>query len=103
MGKPYASLQLTGPVCIAAVMAIHDTVAWELAETGKDDQLPRYGMKIEDQQLAPVRPVAIRYPAGITETEAVLGMIRGEEVGLNKVGAFRTARRLFEGNVLYRV
>ncbi|KAJ5815107.1 hypothetical protein N7474_006884 [Penicillium riverlandense] len=102
MGKPHASLQLTGAVCIGAAMAIHGTVAWDLDRDGKDNQLPKYGMEIEDQKLAPARPVAIRHPAGIIDTETVLGMARSGEVSVKKVGVFRTARRLFEGNVFYK-
>lgn len=102
MGKPHASLQLTGAVCISAAMAIHGTVASELARTGKDEQLPKYGMEVEGQKLAPARPVAIRHPAGVIETETVLGMDRDGEVYVRRVGVFRTARRLFEGNVFYK-
>lgn len=102
MGKPHASLQLTGAVCIAAAMAIHGTVAWELARSGEGDQLPKHGMEVEGQKLAPARPVTIRHPAGIIETETVLGMDRSGEVCVRKVGVFRTARRLFEGNVFYK-
>lgn len=102
MGKPHASLQLTGAVCIGAAMSIHGTVAWDLAGNGKDDRLPKYGMEIENQMIAPARPVGIRHPAGIIGTETVLGMDRGGEVSVRKVGVFRTARRLFEGNVFYK-
>ncbi|KAF7122280.1 hypothetical protein CNMCM5793_000237 [Aspergillus hiratsukae] len=103
MGKAHASLQLTGAVCVGAATVIHGTIAWELAQKGKRDTRPKHGMSVGILQIAPPLPVGIRHPAGVIQVEAVLGMDHKGEVSVDNVAVFRTARRLFEGNVYYRV
>jgi 2-methylaconitate cis-trans-isomerase PrpF len=103
MGKAHASLQLTGAVCVGAAAVIHGTIAWELAQKGNRDTRPKHGMSVGSHQIAPPLPVGIRHPAGVIHVEAVLGMDHMGEVSVDNVAVFRTARRLFEGNVYYRV
>jgi 2-methylaconitate cis-trans-isomerase PrpF len=103
MGKPHTSLQLTGAVCIGAATVIHGTIAWELAQKGKRDTRPKHGMSVGNLQIAPPLPVSIRHPAGVIQVEAVLGMDHKVEITVDNVAVFRTARRLFEGNMYYRV
>jgi 2-methylaconitate cis-trans-isomerase PrpF len=102
MGKPHASLQLTGAVCIGAAMAIHGTVAWHLANEARIDKGPRHGMEIEGQKIANAIPVGIRHPAGVIQAETVLGLDEKGKIDVKHVAVVRTARRLFEGNVFYR-
>lgn len=102
LGKPHASLQLTGAVCIGAAMAIHGTVAWDLANS-KRNTPPKHGMVVEGYEMAAPLPVGIRHPAGVIHAETVLGMDRGGEMEVNQVAVFRTARRLFAGDVFYRL
>jgi 2-methylaconitate cis-trans-isomerase PrpF len=102
MGKPHASLQLTGAVCISAAMSIHGTVAWELSGRGGDDRVPKHGLEIGGQGIAAPLPVRIRHPAGVIHTETMLGLKGDGDVYVSKVAVFRTARRLFEGNVFYK-
>lgn len=102
MGKPHASLQLTGAVCISSALSIHGTVAWEMSGRGTADRVPKHGMEIGGQDIAAPLPVKIRHPAGVIHTETILGMKRDGDVYVSKVAVFRTARRLFEGNVFYR-
>ena len=99
MGKPHPSLQLTGAVCLGAATSIHGTIAWELAHARDIDGLPKKGM---NQIAAPV-PVSIRHPAGVIHTETSLKMDEKGGVDVDRVAVSRTARRLFEGSVLYRV
>ncbi|KAJ5987126.1 hypothetical protein N7451_011491 [Penicillium sp. IBT 35674x] len=102
MGKPHASLQLTGAVCIGAAMAIHGTVAWRLANEALLDKVPKHGMEIEGQRIANAVPVGIRHPAGVIQAETVLGLDENGDIDVKHVAVVRTARRLFEGNVFYR-
>ena len=102
MGKPHPSLQLTGAVCLGAATAIHGTIAWELAHARDIDGLPKHGMSPSHHIAAPV-PVAIRHPAGVIHAEASLRMDGKGGVDVDRVAVARTARRLFEGSVLYRV
>ncbi|KAJ5097414.1 hypothetical protein N7456_008135 [Penicillium angulare] len=102
MGKPHASLQLTGAVCIGAAMSIHGTVAWNLAVKKKLNRWPRHGMSVEGQEISSPLPMSIRHPAGVINTETGLGLDLDCQIHVDNVAVFRTARRLFEGNVFYR-
>lgn len=102
LGKPHASLQLTGAVCLGAAASIHGTVAWDMTGRKGNDRVPKNGMSLNGQQIASPLPIGIRHPAGVIFVETVLEMGREGEVNVEKVAVFRTARRLFEGNVFYR-
>lgn len=99
MGKPHPSLQLTGAVCLGAAAAIHGTIAWEFAHARDIDGPSKHGV---NQIAAPV-PVGIRHPAGVIHAETSLRMDGQGGVDVDRVAVSRTARRLFEGSVLYRV
>lgn len=99
MGKPHPSLQLTGAVCLGAATAIHGTIAWELAHARDIDGPSKHAI---DQVVAPV-PVGIRHPAGVIHAETTLRIDGNGGVDVDRVAVSRTARRLFEGSVLYRV
>lgn len=102
LGKPHASLQLTGAVCLGAAASIHGTVAWGMTGRKGIDRVPKHGMSLNGQQIASPLPIGIRHPAGVIFVEPVLEMGHEGEVNVEKVAVFRTARRLFEGNVFYR-
>nr|XP_001398476.2 hypothetical protein ANI_1_924164 [Aspergillus niger CBS 513.88] len=102
MGKPHASLQLTGAVCLGAATIIHGTIAWDLAHAKEGKEMPKHGMSLGDHQIAGAVPVGIRHPAGVIHTETVLGMDRHGAIDVDRVAVYRTARRLFEGRVFYR-
>ncbi|KAJ5757433.1 uncharacterized protein N7511_006127 [Penicillium nucicola] len=103
MGKPHASLQLTGAVCLGAAASIHGTVAWDMAGRKGLDRVPKHGMSLDGYEIASPLPIGIRHPAGVIFVETMLGMGPEDVVNVEKVAVFRTARRLFEGNVFYRV
>ncbi|KAJ5690313.1 hypothetical protein N7462_004705 [Penicillium macrosclerotiorum] len=97
MGKPHTSLQLTGAVCIGTAMAIYGSIASDLAA----ERIQKHGMTVADQNIASPLPVGIRHPSGTIHTETTLEMNQEGEFSVEKVAVFRTARRLFEGNVFY--
>lgn len=102
MGKPHASLQLTGAVCLGAAASIHGTVAWDLAGRKGMNRVPKHGMSLNGHEIASPLPIGIRHPAGVIFVETMLGMDQEGKINVDKVAVFRTARRLFEGNVFYR-
>ena len=102
MGKPHTSLQLTGAVCIGAAMSLHGTVAWDLAGKKQADRLPKHGMSVEGHEISSPLPMGIRHPAGVIHAETLRGLDQEGQIHVDKVAVFRTARRLFEGNVFYR-
>jgi len=103
MGKPHPSIQMTGAVCLGAAMAIHGTVAWQLGNGPTNNNSPKHGMEIEGQRIASPIPVRIRHPAGVIQTETVLGLNGQGDIHVRQVAVLRTARRLFEGNVFYKI
>jgi 2-methylaconitate cis-trans-isomerase PrpF len=103
MGKPHPSIQITGAVCIGAAAAIHGTVAWQLAHGSTTNNFPKHGLEIDGQRIASPSPVRIRHPAGVTQTETTLGVNGKGDIHVRQVGVLRTARRLFEGNVFYKI
>lgn len=102
LGKPHASLQLTGAVCIGAAMSIHGTVPWELSGGATGDTMPKHGMEIGGHGIAAPLPVRIQHPSGVIHAETTLGIKSDGRIYVSKVAVLRTARRLFEGNVFYR-
>lgn len=103
MGKPHPTIQITGAVCIGAAMAIHGTVAWQLANGLTRNNSPKHGMEVEGQRIASPIPVRIRHPAGVMQTETILGLNGNGDIHVRQVAVLRTARRLFEGNVFYKI
>ncbi|KAJ5302242.1 hypothetical protein N7508_007105 [Penicillium antarcticum] len=102
MGKPHASLQLTGAVCLGAAASVHGTVAWDITGRKGMDRVPKHGMSLNGHDIASPLPIGIRHSAGVIFVETMLGMDHEGEMNVEKVAVFRTARRLFEGNVFYR-
>lgn len=98
MGKPHASLQLTGAVCLGAAMAIPGTVAWEIAGSNVEG---RQRLLSDGEGRMSSWSVGIRHPAGVIHVETGFGLDCEGEVRVDQVAVFRTARRLFEGNVFY--
>ncbi|KAH7028959.1 PrpF protein-domain-containing protein [Microdochium trichocladiopsis] len=125
MGKPHPTLQITGAVCIAASVSIPGTVTARLRSGTKSSaaQLPETPLSMssassdgeaEDagprsdaapRKVTVARQVIVQHPTGTIEIEAQLTFGGGkgvdEEVVVDKCTVSRTARRIFEGKVLY--
>ncbi|CAG8024202.1 unnamed protein product [Penicillium nalgiovense] len=46
LGKPHASLQLTGALCVGAAASIHGTVAWDMTGRRGNDRGTKHGMPL---------------------------------------------------------
>lgn len=79
MGQPHRATPITGAICLAIACRIPDSLPHGLC-----------------QALA--GPIRIAHPSGTTMVDAVLNAAGVAEYG----AVYRTARRLFEGRVLYR-
>ncbi|KAH6845865.1 PrpF protein-domain-containing protein [Chaetomium sp. MPI-CAGE-AT-0009] len=111
MGKPHPTLQMTGAVCIAAAACIPGTVPAVLASTGGLPPTPERtpSPAATDDEVEDVKPTAkgkgqvvhIAHPTGIVRVEAVVELGRDGEFLVDRGIVSRTARRIFEGNVLY--
>lgn len=126
MGKPHPTLQITGAVCIAASVSIPGTVTARLRSGGKSSgqQLPETPVSMssassdgeeaggpvpastEPRKSTLARQVVVQHPTGTIEIEAQLTFgggkgVEEEEVVVDKCTVSRTARRIFEGNILY--
>ncbi|KAF6824836.1 methylitaconate delta2-delta3-isomerase [Colletotrichum musicola] len=121
MGKPHPSLQLTGGVTIATAMVMEGTVANRIAgramtlqmdgiptprrtpspsERGAGVSFSEMSDLLPDQELGKSQLFRIEHGSGVMEVEA---QTRDGESGVvvDRCVVTRTARRLFEGNVLY--
>ncbi|KAH8879376.1 DUF453-domain-containing protein [Thozetella sp. PMI_491] len=116
MGKPHPSLQLTGAVCLAAALCVPGTVPRRLSqkpaaaekspptppmsEDGIENQSSLNTDDIFNPEATRERKVMIVHPTG--DIEAVVGwqLTTDGEITVKYVKVFRTARRLFAGEVL---
>ncbi|KAE8351130.1 PrpF protein [Aspergillus coremiiformis] len=101
MGKPHPSLQLTGAVCLGSALSIPGTVAWDLRHL-KDDTCRGRHAAIVTPTLSRVQWL-LKHPSGTMDVEINLAMHENRERSVESVSVFRTARRLFEGTVFYRL
>ncbi|KAA8643707.1 hypothetical protein EYZ11_006325 [Aspergillus tanneri] len=102
LGKPHPSFQLTGAVCLGAALSVPGTVAWDLRRRRNLDMNLNERTSLDDSKKpkSGISRWAIRHPGGRLDAE-VDWMVRSQEMHVNSVSVFRTARRLFEGRVFY--
>ncbi len=79
MGQPHRATPITGAVCLAIAARIPGSLPNRLCAESQG-------------------PLRIAHPSGVTMVDAALNAAGEAEYG----AVYRTARRLFEGNVLYR-
>src|SRR5262249_5099930 len=84
VGQPHRAVPITGSICLAVAARVPGSLPNRLARAGSG-------------------PIRIAHASGVTLVDAKIadagagGAIRAEHGAV-----YRTARRLFEGNVLYR-
>lgn len=114
MGKPHPSFQLTGAVCLSSAVAVPGTIAHDLAkkrevltppETPPSCSVDGDGDGDGDEKVGNgrvvKRVVTIAHPSGELSTLVEMWEGMDEEVEVRSVSVSRTARRIFEGNVLF--
>ena len=77
-------MPLTGAMCLAAACRVPGSVAWRLLAAGAHEG-----------------PLRIGHPSGVVMVDAGVET-RPEGVHIRHATVYRTARRLFQGEVLYR-
>ncbi len=83
MGRPHRAIPITGALCLAAACKIPGTIAEAAASGGQDDE------------------IHIGHPSGVILVDAEISK-RPESIHIERATVYRTARRLFQGEVLYR-
>ena len=82
VGQPHRAVPITGAICLAVATRIPGSIPAGLSR--------------------PNGPIRIAHPSGVTLVDAAVS-VSGSGVAKAEYGAvYRSARRLFEGNVLYR-
>ena len=84
IGQPHRAVPLTGAMCLAAACRVPGSVAWRL--------LP---------ERARGGALRIGHPSGVVMVDAAVET-RSSGVHIRHATVYRTARRLFQGEVLYR-
>ncbi len=102
MGQVHPSVQLTGAVCLGAAACLEGTVAYRCCN--RSNVLPRHhtagltAKALSDQDFVlPVRRILIEHRSGQIPVEVHL---QGQDL-IEKCVVSRTARKLFEGSVLF--
>jgi 2-methylaconitate cis-trans-isomerase PrpF len=85
VGQPHRAVPITAALCLAVACRIPGSVAQALARPGDD----------------PSAPLRIGHPSGVMLVAADVRMV-GNRIEVPSATVFRTARRLFQGEVLYR-
>ena len=85
VGQPHRATPLTGALCLAAACRIPGTVAYDLLEPAARSGDLRIG-----------------HPSGIVNVAATVETDADDGVHIRSATVYRTARRLFQGEVLYR-
>ncbi|PIG86846.1 hypothetical protein AARAC_008988 [Aspergillus arachidicola] len=105
LGQPHPSLQLTGAVCVGTALSIPGTVAWDVQRQGPG---VHHGAPQERQAMM-INPTMstvkwlLKHPSGLMDVEVKLEMHENGEASVESVSVFRTARRLLERRVFYRL
>jgi len=97
MGQIHPSLQLTGAVCLASAACLKGTVAYRYQRREFPEALSGY--ESSDSDTEPSRTVRISHRSG----EISVGVHTCGDRQVEKCIVSRTARKLFEGNVLFYV
>jgi 2-methylaconitate isomerase len=82
VGQPHRATPITGAICLAVATRVPGSVPALLSQAAG--------------------PIRIAHPSGVTLVDAQVSS-RGSETHAEFGAVYRTARRLFEGNVLYRM
>jgi len=85
IGQPHRAVPLTGAMCLAAACRVPGSVAWRLVPARAHEG-----------------PLRISHPSGVVIVDAAVEA-RPEGVHVRHATVYRTARRLFQGEVLYRL
>jgi 2-methylaconitate cis-trans-isomerase PrpF len=85
VGQPHRATPLTGALCLAAACRIPGSVAYDLLPVG-----------------ARTGDLRIGHPSGIVRVAAAVETDADDGVHIRAATVYRTARRLFQGEVLYR-
>ena len=97
MGKLHASLQMTGAVPLAVAACTKGTIVHEIAERAGKLRYAGTGCALDGEGSPGGREVVIEHAKGVVpvyvETDAACA--------ISRVTLSRTARRLFEGQVMY--
>lgn len=85
MAQPHKAVPLTAALCLAAACSAPGSIPSRLMNVGAEG----------------TKSIDIAHPSGVIRVGAQVEQ-RGNEVGIAFASVYRTTRRLFEGNVLYR-
>jgi 2-methylaconitate cis-trans-isomerase PrpF len=85
IGQPHRAVPITGAICLAVAVRVPGTIPYDLCGAASG-------------------PVRIGHPSGTTVVDAAVAAdVTGAAMRAEYGAVYRSARRLFDGNVLYRV
>ena len=87
VGQPHRAVPITGAICLGVAARVPGTIAHQLCASAS---------------ARPTGPIRIGHASGTTVVDAEVVVRENEEPEALTGAVYRTARRLFEGNVIYR-
>ncbi|OAA59369.1 methylitaconate delta2-delta3-isomerase [Cordyceps fumosorosea ARSEF 2679] len=104
MGKLHPSLQLTGGVCLAAAACVENTIPHRLKVASCSGGLVTPPLDASELNTGGTpkctETVRLEHSRGVMEMDVARTMTKNG-IKIERVTGIRTARRLFEGNVLF--
>lgn len=85
IGQPHRAVPLTGALCLAAACRVPGSVAWRMLSENAHSGALRIG-----------------HPSGVVLVDADIETVPAGGICVRQATVYRTARRLFQGEVLYR-
>jgi 2-methylaconitate isomerase len=82
VGQPHRATPITGAICLSVATRIPGSIPAQLSNANG--------------------PTRIAHPSGVTLVDANVSLSASGEAKADYGAVYRTARRLFEGNVVYR-
>jgi 2-methylaconitate cis-trans-isomerase PrpF len=113
MGKPHPTLQITGAVCIASAVCLPETVPSLINSrraslgmggllTPMRDMSPELDVeRVEESSSKVARIVTVAHPSGTINVEVITVQCENGDMAVERCIVSRTARRIFEGKVMY--
>ncbi len=90
-GQPHRATPLTGAMCLAVATRVPGSIPYELARL------------VKERKAGDPQKIRIAHPSGLIVVDAKVDPAKpGAEPHAEYAAVYRTARRLFEGRVLYR-
>ena len=101
MGKMHPTLQLTGAVCLSAAASVPGSIMAAVNAINTPPRSPKEEVLVKEVEDITRKELVVKHPSGIMTTDTEISFDNHGELTVKSVSVYRTASKLFEGNVFY--